>query len=116
MLPAKNRLSNRNDFQKVYQNGKFFVSGSIAVKFVADFFEKGDVKIGFSVGKNFSKKAVERNRVRRILREMAQSQLESIHSGTAMVIFYRSNEKEPELEKLSKQFAYILRKNSLLAK
>lgn len=116
MLPAKNRLSNRKDFQKVYQNGRFFVSGSVAVKFVVDFFEKGEVKIGFSVGKSFSKKSVERNRVRRILREMAQSQLESMRPGIAMVILYRSNEKEPELEKLKKQFSYILRTNSLLVK
>jgi ribonuclease P protein component len=92
VLPFKNRLTKRRDFEKVQKMGQFFSSQNIALKVM----ENGlnDSRIGFGVGLKFSKKAVERNLAKRRLREIAKNFLKKIKPGFDIVVFLRRREGE----------------------
>lgn len=70
MLAQANRLKKKKDFENVFKNGKGFKENLLYLKVVKNNLDCS--RIGFVVGKNFSKKAVERNRIKRRLREIVQ--------------------------------------------
>jgi ribonuclease P protein component len=67
MFALQNRLRKTTDFTRVFKNGKSAQNGGILVKVRPN--NEGRPRIGIIVSKKFSKKAVERNRLRRILAE-----------------------------------------------
>lgn len=96
MLPAKNRLVKRTDFNNVYRKGVFFAEGPLSLKAAGNNFE--NTRIGFSIEKKFFKKAVSRNRMKRLLREAFQENLEKIKKGFDIVVFYKKNEENPDFK------------------
>lgn len=70
-MPAKNRLKKEKDFENVFKNGKGFKEGCLYLKVAKN--DLAESRVGFIVGKNFSKKAVERNKIKRRLREIVKS-------------------------------------------
>jgi ribonuclease P protein component len=101
MLPYQNRLIKRKDFEDTYRYGSFFSFGNICLKAKKN--SLGKTRIGFSIGLNFSKKAVKRNKIRRQLREISRKNLNHIKKGFDLVIMIKKNRKEDffsqELEK-----------------
>jgi ribonuclease P protein component len=87
MLPYKNRLIKRADFEKVYKYGRFFYFGNVSVKAKENGLE--EARIGFSVGTKFSKKAVERNRAKRQLREIFHKMLDRLKKGNDIVVIVK---------------------------
>jgi ribonuclease P protein component len=113
MLPYKNRLKKRTDFERVYKYGKFFYFGNITVKFVENGLNES--RIGLSVGVKFSKKATERNRVKRQLREICHSFLERIEKGLDIVLILAKNKNETaDLKNLSTSLEEALKKRKLI--
>lgn len=92
MLPYKNRLIKKEDFGRVHRQGRFFCLENIAFKIGKN--ESGFPRIGFSVGLNFSKKAVERNRIKRQLRGIFQKYLDEIRKGVDIVVIVRKENKD----------------------
>ena len=82
MLNKANRINKTRDLQKVYRLGKASHTSALVIKFVAQ--EKK--RLAFVVSKKVSKKAVERNRIKRILREFLRQHIEYLASGDYMVI------------------------------
>ena len=68
MLPKENRLKKKKDFERVFKKGRSFKEGFLFLKVVKNNLK--DNRFGFLVGKNFSKKATLRNKLRRKLREI----------------------------------------------
>lgn len=105
MLPYKNRLVKRKDFEAVYKYGRFFSFGVISLKVKEN--NLSDLRIGFSIGIKFSKKAVERNRMKRQLREIFKANLARIKQGLDIVVMIQKGEREniksTELEKVVKE-------------
>lgn len=99
MLPKKNRLIKRGDFASVYAKGSYLAYGGISVKY----FKSGlpDTRIGFSVGKNYSSKAVDRNRMKRILRMACLSHLKKLAAGYDIIIMARRQSKKPDAAEYS---------------
>jgi ribonuclease P protein component len=113
MLPYKNRLKKRTDFERVYKYGKFFYFGDIAVKFVENGLNES--RMGFSVGVNFSKKAIERNRAKRQLREACRTLLERIVMGRDIVfILTKKKNKLFDWKKLGLFLEKALKKEKLI--
>jgi ribonuclease P protein component len=114
MLPAKNRLIKKEDFNKAYQKGKIFAGENIAVKISKN--QISETRIGFSVGKKFFKKAVARNKAKRRLREAIRPYLVKIKPGFDIVIFFRKGglilEKNGFLE-AKKEIEEIIKKAKL---
>jgi len=113
MLPFKNRLTRRKDFEEVQKNGQFFSEANIAIKFKMN--NLPDARIGIVVGLKFSKKAVERNQIKRQLREMVQKRLKEIKKSTDVVVMIRKREGEHiRLDKLQKNVESVLQKSGLI--
>jgi|WetSurMetagenome_2_1015567.scaffolds.fasta_scaffold151331_1 ribonuclease P protein component len=113
MLPYKNRLIKRTDFEKVYKYGRLFYFENVAVKIIKNGIDES--RIGFSVGIKFSKKAVERNRAKRQLREILRKMLAKIEKGADVVVMIKKAEKgKNEPKKLAMFVEKALEKGNLI--
>lgn len=112
MLPIKNRLTKKKDFQKVYQKGTFFSLGNLSLRIVKNDQEK--TRAGFLVGKKVAKMAVERNRIKRQLRNAMQVNFEKIKSGFDVVISCRRPKDEKKIECGRKEVEKLLIKSKLI--
>lgn len=100
MLAFKNRLKKQKDFERVFKGGNGFKQGSLYLKIIENGLQS--TRFGFVVSKKFSKKAVDRNRVKRILREVIKNNLSNIKSGLDVVVVVNSGTKidSEELNKI----------------
>lgn len=92
MLSYSNRLIKRKDFERVRKFGSFSSHGCVAIKTLKNGLP--ETRIGFVAGIKFSKKAVDRNLVKRRLREIFHTRLQNIQTGLDMVVMVKKNGKE----------------------
>jgi ribonuclease P protein component len=92
MLPYKNRLIKRKDFEIVHRKGIFYSSGNIFLKIRENNIQ--ETRIGVVIGLKFSKKATERNQVKRVLREYFRNRIREIKRGYDIIIMARKDAKE----------------------
>jgi ribonuclease P protein component len=105
VLKKINRISKRKDFEEVRNKGKLYYSplwGCLVLKTE----EKGK-QFGLVVSKKISKKAVVRNKVKRLLSEAIRRNLGGFSEGYKMVFLVKqaivgksSEEMEVEIKKL----------------
>lgn len=69
MLPREYRLKKRSAFAATYKTGNSLHKGGITVFCGKKNQNKTPVKIGFVVSKKIHKRAVKRNRIKRLMRE-----------------------------------------------
>lgn len=113
MLPFKNRLTRRRDFEKIQKSGQFFSEANIALKIAKNGLP--ETRIGFVVGMKFAKKAVERNQAKRQLRDIFQKSLPQIKKGFDVVVMIRKREGERvRPEKLGGNITNVLKKSGLV--
>jgi len=74
MLPKKNRLQKKKDFEKVFAQGKGFRQDLLFLKAAKN--DLGVFRFGIIISKKVSKSAVKRNKVKRRLREIIRLQLQ----------------------------------------
>jgi len=80
MLPSKHRLKGRKIFNDLFRTGKAFSNEVLLLKVVPG--EKDSpTKFGFGASLKFSKKAVERNRAKRWMREAVRAKINEIRPG-----------------------------------
>ena len=111
MLSKKNRLTKREDFSAVYLRGSYVGQDGIAIKYLQS--NQAVSRIGFSVGKNFSKKAVERNRARRVLQEVCREYMQSLKTGFDIVIMPKAEQTNIDFGKAKDVLKQIFTKANL---
>lgn len=79
MLPRKNRLKKKKDFERVFKEGKGAREDFLFLKLVKNNF--GFNRFAFVVGKNVSKKANLRNKVKRRISETVGLKLKNLKPG-----------------------------------
>lgn len=84
MLPKKNRLKKKKDFEQLYRRGKGFKQDFLFLKVNQNNLK--DSRIGIVVGLKATKKAVERNLIKRRLREGVRKRLPEIKPGLDIMI------------------------------
>ena len=94
MLQKENRLLKEKEFQSVFQKGRGFYVKEIGAKCAPN--GRDATRFGFSLSLKVSKKAVERNRVKRQLRAIVREAMPGIRGGYDCVFVVR-----PELRDLS---------------
>ena len=115
MLPKEKRLIRKKDFSKVQRSGRRFFEGNLQLQCLEN--GQGSARIGFAVGVRFSKKAVERNALKRKLREIFGRELKNIKAGTDVVVSVKGKASGKETyETLQKKVGGLLQKSSLLIK
>ena len=82
MLKKINRINKARDLQKVYRLGKSAHTSALVIKFVPE----KRTQVAFVVSKKVSKKAVERNRIKRVLREQMRLGLGKNKIGKYMIV------------------------------
>ncbi len=110
MLKQGNRLKRRQDFRRVYQRGKSLKNHSFVMCYRPA--QKQNLRIGFSVSKKIGK-AVERNRVRRRLREACRLELAAFAPGYDYVFIARTGAKEETVESFRARLLKILQTANL---
>ena len=111
MLPQENRLRKKTDFSNVYQNGKAFYLDSVSIKFIKSNLDFS--RIGFIASNKFSKKATERNKIRRQLRDIFAKKIASFREKVDMVVFVKRKEKMEFLD-LQNNIEKVLKKAKII--
>lgn len=113
MLPRKNRLIEKKDYERVIRKGASFSFGEISLKLAKN--NAGFARIGFLIGKKSGRKSSARNAIKRKLRGAFLKELKNIKHGFDIVVFCNYYEKEGKKFKLEKnQVRNLLKKSRLL--
>lgn len=111
VLPKRYRLAKKKDFEKVFKKGRMFSEAFIAVKISVNGLLYS--RFGFVVSLKISKKAVERNRIRRQLQEAIRINLKRIKQGFDAVVMVKPEIKGKEYKKIEKVLLGVLEKSGL---
>ena len=84
MLAEKNMLKKKKDFDLAFKQGRKFEQGHFRLKVKLNKLESS--RFGFVVSKKFYKKAVDRNRIKRRLREIIYPRINKIKIPSDMII------------------------------
>lgn len=112
MLKKANRLISNFEFNVVRKYGEHANTGSMYLTYVKPTNYKGPVKVGFLIPNSYDKRAVQRNRSKRLLREVVANHLAKLKDDFWIVISPRQSLKERTYEELNTEFASILQKVS----
>jgi ribonuclease P protein component len=82
MLKKIHRINKTRDFQKVYRTGKTVHTPALVIKFL----QSPKFRAAFVVNKKVSKLAVERNRIKRAVREEVRLLMPSLIVGDYMLV------------------------------
>lgn len=112
MLPKRYKLKKENDFKKVFQQGRFYQDELIRLKVLANQLKEN--RFGFVIGIKISKKATERNRLKRRLEELVRLNLGRLKPGFDTVIFPRPETLTKGYQQLEKILFNLFKKANLL--
>lgn len=108
MLATANRLTKKTDFENVRQNGKFVTSKDFTVSFLNKK-NKDEPRFGFIVSKKISTSAVDRNRIKRVLRETIRKNIDSMKVGYDIVIIVKPGILHTPHGKLEKEIKDVIK-------
>jgi ribonuclease P protein component len=112
MLSKKERLTKNKEFEKVWQRGRSSFDGLLGVKAVPN--NLGCNRFGILVGLKVGKKAVERNKVKRRIREAIKSFSLELKKGFDIVVISLPAAKEKKQEVFKESLAGSFKKLRLL--
>ena len=103
MLPKENRLKKKSAFNATYKTGKTLHKNGITIFCGKSKTEGYPTKIGFVVSKKIHKRAVKRNRIKRLMRESVRLIIKNNNLNTdCMSLIFVASDKL-----LNKNFAEI---------
>jgi ribonuclease P protein component len=111
VLSRSFRLRNNRDFRKTYSRGRSYVNAVLALYAASN--QDGGLRIGFSVGKRLGK-AVERNRIKRRLRESCRALIPQIASGHDLIFVARAALKDADYPTIAEGVKSLLMRAGLL--
>jgi len=114
MLQKENRLTGKDDFQKIHSKGRFYGDEFLAIRVFSSDFDI--VRLGFLVGLKVSKKAVVRNKIKRRLREIFSSLIKKnkLKKGFDIVVLVRPMIVDKHYNEIEKAIRRVLAKADLM--
>ena len=114
MLKKENRLSSNFEFNVTRKYGKYYNGKFFHVYFLNPRKYEGPTKVGIVVSNKFSKNAVERNRAKRIFREIVRKNFDKIKEKKLWVVIHpKFICLEKNGEEISSEFNNILQEASI---
>jgi len=114
MLKREFRIRKQKDFKNIYDNGVYCSERFLAIKFIKN--KELFSRFGFIVSKKISKKAVERNRVKRILRESVRLSKNQIKIGCDIIFIAKNGIELKTHQEIKDVVEKLLMKSGLLKK
>ncbi len=108
MLKKQNRLTSKFEFNVTKKYGKKFSAKFFNLYYLDAKNYEGEPKFGIVVPNTFSKSAPQRNRAKRLLREVVRLNLEGFKNGYWIVIFPKDSIKDTKYEEISTEFNKVL--------
>lgn len=103
MLPKEKRLRDTKDFIRVYNKGSFFSARLVNINYLRN---KAQItRVGVVVGKKVSKRAIDRNAVKRKAREAVHSLYEKSPRGYDIIIGVKKGAKGASVADFQKELA-----------
>lgn len=106
-LSKKNRLHAKKDFDNIFKNGKAVKGHFLLVKSINT---GNSPRAGFIIQAKVAKKAVTRNRIRRILADTVQKNLDIVKKDTVVLVLKLPADKKEEKLLLSKELKDLILK------
>ena len=112
MLPKNNRLKREKDFQEVMKRGKGLRGDFLFLKFLKNNFKI--TRVGFIVSRKITKKASQRNRIKRRLREGVRGGLTKLKKGYDLVFIAQKGIEKKKFFEIKEEIDQLLKKVKLL--
>jgi len=108
MLIKKNRLKKKRDFENVFKKGKSFKQGFLLLKMINNKSEK--IRFGFIISQKVSKKATIRNKLKRQISEIINSQIKKIKKGIDGILVALPGIKERNFPEIKENIDKLFKK------
>lgn len=112
MLKKELRIRKQKDFDRIFSSGSFFSEGFLSAKVAKNDF--GFSRFAFIVSNKISRKAHERNRIKRLLRESVRMSLSNIKQGFDIVFIVKANVSEKTMDEAKVAVDRLLKRSGLL--
>jgi ribonuclease P protein component len=117
-FPSHEKLKRKSEIDHLFKKGKWLTVENIRVIHIksTESFSVPSHRVGVSVGKKFFKKAVDRNRIKRLLREAYRlnktTYMEAFGEKSIVMIFWASKEMPAHFSVVENQFLNLCKKKS----
>jgi len=105
-------LKKNYEFARVYKKGKYFTSKNLTLYILSD--NKSKKRIGITISKKAYSRSVDRNRIRRLVKESYRSFEEEIKETPDMVFVVRKNRELPPFIVINDEIKYLLKQSGLM--
>ncbi|TMD68455.1 MAG: ribonuclease P protein component [Chloroflexi bacterium] len=106
------RLRKSSEFQRVRQQGRSLTSRLLILAWIPN--DVGRLRVGFVVSKRISKRAVERNYIKRLLSEAIRPEIPKLSGGWDIVLSARNQITTADLRALEQDIVNLLHRARLL--
>jgi len=94
MLKKENRIKKKNDFALIFKNGKNLKAGFFILKVLNNNLQLS--RLAIIISQKVSKKAVERNRLRRLISSIFEENFKQLQTGFDFVFLVLPNIKDKD--------------------
>lgn len=108
MLKKINRIGNKKDFLEIKNKGEMIYSSIFGLLILKK--EDKEKKFGFIISKKISKKAVDRNKIKRYLSEGVRRSLENIKEGSRGIFLVKREILNKKLEEIVVEVEKVFKK------
>ncbi|MFO7612757.1 MAG: ribonuclease P protein component [Clostridia bacterium] len=105
-------LKKNYEFARVYRKGKYFTSNNLTLYVLKA--RDGSKRLGITVSRKAYGRSVDRNRVRRLVRESYRSFEQDIRENAEMVFVIRKNKELPAYSEIRNEMNYLLKQSGLM--
>jgi len=111
-LSKKDRIKSKKIFEAIIYNGKKELIGDIFVRWLKTSDDKNEIKAAFTVPKKKFKRAVDRNRIKRLLREAYRLNKHILYKNdkSLFVLFTYIGNQKPSYAQIEDNIKKILNK------
>jgi ribonuclease P protein component len=112
MLPKENRLKKKKEFEAVFKGGRHIKSQNFFIKYLANGTDK--TRIGFVVSKKVGKRAVDRNKAKRRMREAFRNIDGKLKDGISVIVVAYPSMKGVKFKEVLAEIESALKKGELI--
>ncbi len=113
MLPKKNRLKKRKEFEEVFKEGKVFFGSFFLIRIKKNDFSLP--RFAFVFPFKQEKSAVKRNKGKRLFREIVRHCLPSIKGGFDIILIIKKKSLTQDKKEIEEDVVKVFKKTKLIS-